>query len=346
MKPLIPKPFPDELLYSILARTMAHTGYPTYRSFRNEVMLYSNEYPAIEFRNNLKPEVQEKLGLTVEETLQHHTIFPFLIRFMMPEKRNKLWRISLSSETRFLGLYTPERTNESYLRYCPLCVREQRQQYGECYWSRLHQIPGVNFCPMHGCRLLLSDVPLFSKQSPNFHPADIICKEGPILYGSKPEQDFCKYAGQIISKPVDTLNETPFSEVLSASLVGTRYLTKGGLVRNTSQLTQDIRTFYKDMTLYDNGIQDSNTITRLFHGTFHTPLQTVQLAFFLRIPIQSILNPMPATTSPRQEYVQAIIQLYTKGTKPIDISRKMGVSKSAVNRVLRDHGFYESNDVE
>ncbi|MBD1825693.1 TniQ family protein [Cyanobacteria bacterium FACHB-DQ100] len=45
-----------------------------------------------------------------------------------------------------------------WLRFCPLCVQEDTQNFGECYWHRLHQLPGVEVCPDHNVRLLDSEV--------------------------------------------------------------------------------------------------------------------------------------------------------------------------------------------
>src|SRR5258707_529671 len=46
-----------------------------------------------------------------------------------------------------------------FLRRCPDCVKSDRQQYGEAYWHRLHQVPGVRICPIHDCVLEDSAVP-------------------------------------------------------------------------------------------------------------------------------------------------------------------------------------------
>ena len=38
-----------------------------------------------------------------------------------------------------------------FLRYCPLCFKEDKQKYGEAYWHKAHQIRGVDVCNKHGC---------------------------------------------------------------------------------------------------------------------------------------------------------------------------------------------------
>lgn len=53
-----------------------------------------------------------------------------------------------------LGLLTTKLSLES-IRYCPLCAQEDRKIYGEAYWHRLHQIPGVTACARH--KLFLND---------------------------------------------------------------------------------------------------------------------------------------------------------------------------------------------
>jgi hypothetical protein len=45
-----------------------------------------------------------------------------------------------------------------WLRFCPCCVKEDRKQYGEAYWHRLHQLTGVEVCPIHQTFLENSNV--------------------------------------------------------------------------------------------------------------------------------------------------------------------------------------------
>ncbi|WP_341456105.1 TnsD family Tn7-like transposition protein [Parageobacillus thermoglucosidasius] len=37
----------------------------------------------------------------------------------------------------------------SYLRYCPICAKEDMEKYGEMYWHRIHQISGIEICLDH-----------------------------------------------------------------------------------------------------------------------------------------------------------------------------------------------------
>ncbi len=39
------------------------------------------------------------------------------------------------------------------LRHCPVCDAKNRDRFGETFWARLHQIAGINICPVHRCFL-------------------------------------------------------------------------------------------------------------------------------------------------------------------------------------------------
>lgn len=52
------------------------------------------------------------------------------------------------------------------LRFCSHCVEEDRRQFGECYWHRVHQIPGGEVCPSHSTFLQTSSVPIHNQRNP------------------------------------------------------------------------------------------------------------------------------------------------------------------------------------
>lgn len=58
----------------------------------------------------------------------------------------------------------------AFLRFCPECALEDIRQFGEAYWHRLPQLPGIEYCPVHGCRIQDSDVSLAQIQY-HFFPA-------------------------------------------------------------------------------------------------------------------------------------------------------------------------------
>ncbi len=52
-----------------------------------------------------------------------------------------------------------------WLRFCPLCTEEDKQQFGEPYWHRLHQISGVEVCLVHAVFLENSDTRVLHRKT-------------------------------------------------------------------------------------------------------------------------------------------------------------------------------------
>lgn len=44
-----------------------------------------------------------------------------------------------------------------WLKFCPICVEEDKKQFDYSYLHRLHQVPGVEVCPVHKVFLENSD---------------------------------------------------------------------------------------------------------------------------------------------------------------------------------------------
>jgi hypothetical protein len=58
------------------------------------------------------------------------------------------------------GIMASAIATPQYFRFCLKCLQEDSNKYGETYWHRLHQIPGVLFCPSHKIPLQDSKTPL------------------------------------------------------------------------------------------------------------------------------------------------------------------------------------------
>ncbi|MEP0885407.1 TniQ family protein [Trichocoleus sp. ST-U3] len=99
---------------------------------------------------------------TVDRLIDNHTLLPFyspffpqeLISLIRKEMRGSNQQLSYGH----LGLLAGHIQMFTYLRFCPLCVQEDKKQFGECYWHRLHQVPGVEVCPIHQIAVINSGV--------------------------------------------------------------------------------------------------------------------------------------------------------------------------------------------
>lgn len=159
-------PHPDELLYSAWARYGDQVRYPYKTRVLQELFGSGKIRPNIDFPcylkyfiDNLPPEH----GFTADYFIDHHTLLPFYGAFFPSERLQSIKEQMNSSNPEGLhyglgisrGIPIP-----SWLRYCPGCVEEDRVQFGECYWHRLHQVPGVELCPIHSLLLEQSLLPM------------------------------------------------------------------------------------------------------------------------------------------------------------------------------------------
>jgi hypothetical protein len=71
------------------------------------------------------------------------------------------------------GIMASSITMPRYFRFCSNCLEEDLQNYGEAYWHRLHQTPGVLVCPVHAVTLQDSMVPIQSFNKHEYHAASL-----------------------------------------------------------------------------------------------------------------------------------------------------------------------------
>jgi hypothetical protein len=163
--------WPDELFYSICART-----YDVYSPIRKDVfarMLFgersitaSPDFPGYlgAFAANLAPE----FDLTVNEIISLHTLFPAYAPFLPRARRIRL--VEMMERSNANGIHTligvnasrvPHPTN---LRLCRSCLNADQAEFEEPYFHRVHQLPGVLVCPLHGEPLVNAPVKYSSKR--------------------------------------------------------------------------------------------------------------------------------------------------------------------------------------
>lgn len=90
-----------------------------------------------------------------------------------------------------------------HLRFCPDCIRSDTREYGESYWHLIHQIEGVEYCPVHGTRLIDSHWPDGEKlahfyNAPDRETADRLAAESRAVSAPDPfEKPYQELAGVI-----------------------------------------------------------------------------------------------------------------------------------------------------
>lgn len=246
-----PEIYPDELVYSVLARYYAKSGYMSYMFVTQEIYKRKLQKPNIEFINLLNPEIVGLMTreMTMEELIEKHTMFPYYGRFMKPEKRKKMFDKLVNmktSDSSNLGLPRGKNRLERYLRYCPVCVKEDRQKYGETYWHREHQISGLSVCPKHGCVLNYSDVLMNRNNTTVLISAESIDMEVEIIVKSesKFEKDFSNYLAAVFQNKVNMSDDTNVGRTLQNKICKSKYMLENGS-RNLALLFSDFTEWYQ-----------------------------------------------------------------------------------------------------
>lgn len=160
MPATFPTLLPDETVYSGWARFGDRVG---------ETSLYLLS-PALfnercrDTRFNLEPRIhafsktfdgEQQYGKP-NYLIQHHTLYPLYSLNNNPDKEPSSYKFRecfLSRNHAMLLIRHQYSLLPTHARFCPQCHIEDINNYGEPYWHRLHQVPGIQICARHLCFL-------------------------------------------------------------------------------------------------------------------------------------------------------------------------------------------------
>lgn len=150
-----PEIYPDELVFSACSRYHERAGYRSKESTGRDLFGSERGKVAVDLPCNLDLLVESspwRDQKTADRLIDDYTLLPFYSLFIPLERLNRLrsdmrGNFGGSIHAR-IGALTSSIVSE-YLRFCPQCVAEDRERFGETYWHRIHQVPGVEVCPTH-----------------------------------------------------------------------------------------------------------------------------------------------------------------------------------------------------
>jgi hypothetical protein len=167
---LFPDPYPDELLFSVCARYKDRMCYPNRASVVQEFFGNSGATISVDFPSRLDyliTQLPTGHTYTSDQLINQHTLAPLYIPFLPTTRADKL-REEMRQTSRIS--HTHERVgaalsikNPKYLRFCSQCAKDELKNFGESYWHRAHQVPGVDVCSVHQAFLGVSGVPWFTR---------------------------------------------------------------------------------------------------------------------------------------------------------------------------------------
>lgn len=334
-----PKPYDDELAYSVFARYFERSGYTCFASCSEDLYINPKNKPSIEFFNLLTNDAIDNivpLVGSIENFILKHTMFNYYSAFLSNSHKHQSFKYALSMDIKALmnSLPIPKSKTSRYLRYCPLCVIEDRELYGETYWHRAHQVFGVNVCYKHECYLIDSKVSISSNASPSLIKAESEIESLSIISKASPKEiDLARYNIEILNHDYSSdMLYNDLSYFLNNSLSGTPYLSPRGAKRYIETLSKDFKEYYKDINLY--GFGEPWQLEKVFNNRRLNPFDICSLGLFLNIPTRELLcRPQTHKAQSTRDFDSNIKFLKESGLNYRQIANMVGLSYDYVKLV-------------
>lgn len=331
-----PEIYTDELLYSQLARCYVKAGYPAYIYMAEDFFQDKKARPDIEFINTFTSVALRIVAkeTPIEDIVMKHTMFPCYGRFISKERRNKAYQALIGMRGNYNNLLPKVKScQDRFLRYCPLCVKADRDKFGETYWHRNHQITGINICPIHKCYLKNSDVVISAKASPILHHAEgVISQNDNVeLVQNDIEYELADYVAAVFQSDLDMDSDVGIGEFLHSRMIGTKYLSARGKKRYMELLYRDFISYYEKLP--ENRITELWQLQKIFTNDRSNFVDVCLLAYFLKVPVDDLVN-MKVPNVPQDEVFDAEIKrLHEKGLKYPEIAKRLGMSYDFVKTI-------------
>lgn len=180
MLSFFPSPYPDELLYSTLARYHIRSGNSSPKITLKELFNDTHTIATVDLPSNLDALINQLPLLssyTADDFIDNNTLYSFYAPFI-PQQRAIVIKNSMKANyggnihTR-IGIAASSIPMPQFFRFCPECLNQDEREYGETYWHRIHQTPGVLVCPDHGTPLHKSTVPFQGLNQHEYEAASV-----------------------------------------------------------------------------------------------------------------------------------------------------------------------------
>lgn len=333
-----PEFYPDELVYSLLARYYTRTGYMCYIFVAEELFERKTVKPDIEFFNRLTDEGIKNITRTMslEKIIREHTMFLYYARFIDKDRREKAFdslRFMDGKHYNLLPIRKKRDASMRYLRYCPICAKEDRESHGETYWHRVHQMPDVRICPTHFCKLIDTDIPISSKASPSLITAEEIVptQETIIMSEGEIEKKVAQYVANVFGSEVDMQSEIRAGDFLYSRMEHTKYLSLRGQQRNITLLHKDFLEYYKNLP--GNQFVHLWQLQKVLANERFNLFEICLMAMFLNVPVNELVDMRLPEKSQQQLFDEKIQELHEQGLKYPEIAKRMNTSYDLVKAI-------------
>jgi len=368
-----PVPYEDEVLYSVLARYHVRSGNISYKATMRDLFGSTSVTAVMDLPSNIHNLVNNmplNSRYTEEYLIKNHTLFPFYSAFLPPERAEQVFQSmkgenggSIYSRT---GIMASSIVLNQYFKFCPTCTEEDKLQYGELYWHRIHQIPGVLVCPKHYVPLYNSLVPVRGYNKYQYKAAseeNCLKPDIDVMYAADVFEKLVRLAEDaqvLLNNDFDKRNIEWYKEQYLAKMIEMGFATSNGKVHQ-KEFIKEFIDYYGEVFLdiVQSGVDadnDSNWLmdmVRKKNKTAH-PIRHLLLSRFLGISLHDLFykkmeykpfgdGPWPCLNAAADHYLKPVV-CDLKVSHSTDLKCPVGTFSCTCGFVYTRSGPDESED--
>lgn len=309
MMTFFPVPYEDEVLYSVLARYHVRSGNISYKATMRDLFGSTSVAAVMDLPSNIHNLVNNmplNSRYTEEYLIKNHTLFQFYSAFLPPERSEQVFQ-SMKGEnggsiyTR-TGIMASSIVLNQYFKFCPTCTEEDKLQYGELYWHRVHQIPGVLVCPKHYVPLYNSLVLVRGYNKYQYRAAseeNCVKPDIDVIYAADVFEKLVRLAEDaqvLLNSDFEKRNIEWYKEQYLAKMMEMGFATVNGKVYRKRLIKEFINYYgeeFLDMVQSSVDVDnDSNWLMDMIRKKNKTahPIRHLLLSQFLGISLQDLFN--------------------------------------------------------
>lgn len=301
MLPFFTNPYPDELLYSAIARYHFYSGNLDCKDTLEELFDSRSVIPSVEIGSHF-PNLVEKLGpqYSVEGLLANNTIYPYYASFLSKQRQLEILEdVKNNGQALYtrLGIVAGGICRKEGLYYCALCAKSDAEKYGEPYIHREHQLQGISYCAHH--EVPLREYPITSDSRIEYIRFDLRYMNLSELYEVDPHEEvaiqLAKQAYKLLQIPLHSLTKIEISSMYKALLRKKNLITAANRVRQ-QDLYQMIKLGLSEelLTSYESNFNEKDecnwvkVLTR--NSTRHVhPLRHLLMLLYLKQDVGNLI---------------------------------------------------------
>lgn len=325
----VPVPYPNELIYSVIARTGVNEAISSPKQLLDEVFGNRKVISTLDLPSHIE-KISEHLARTgqysAEKLIYQHTLFPFYAPFVPESIRQRAIKLmsgfSNGAVHMMLGVAASRVKTVNHFRLCLSCMENQVRVYGETFWDRRWFIPGLNICLCSAC---LKNLP---ESCQEHRHAYVLCpktieKEPEVIRKIHPSLiKLCSSANEVLLLPAmesASFNQwTSFYQALAADNAMTR-----GRYADHEQIAEALLSCFPSSVLQELNLDfdvksDTNWLRTIFrkHRKSFSALQHLMVWQALKLRA-TVAETLEQVKNMRVAPVRPIVKQNTKGKADI-----------------------------